>query len=474
MVILPSQKRIDWTKPPLVLLALVVLNVLVFVFYQSADTEHVTRSVESYQDRKLLDVEWEPYRDYWQEHIDDEALDDLDESPRQREAFAASMALDQDFYEFLESNIQSYPTIDVAQWRRDRAAVNEALDNISSRRFGLTPKRLDAISLLTHQFLHGGVEHLLGNMVFLIICGFAVEAALGHLRFLLFYLLGGVFGGLLFSGTELALGAGNVSLIGASGAISAVMAMYLALYGLRKIEFFYWVFVFTGYFRAPALVILPLFIGKELSQYFLNDASNIAYTAHMGGFVGGALLIACTKLSHRDGIDTDYLEQEQDIDPYKVDLDKVYRAIGDYRFRQALQDVEKMLVKYAEKPELGAIRLNLISAEGGDALKHFLLKSLQHDHRDAHLLAAQARLWRELQPAEQTAIGEPQQIRLALATVETTDVNLAEQIFAGLVQRGSRDPMMAKLARRLAGSSPGSRDKRAGYARLADQYAAAA
>ena len=64
--------------------------------------------------------------------------------------------------------------------------------------------------------------------------------------------------------------------------------MYLALFRMRRIEFFYWLFVFVGYVRLPALVVLPLYIAKELYFYFADPASNVAFLAHAGGFVVGA------------------------------------------------------------------------------------------------------------------------------------------------------------------------------------------
>ena len=124
-------------------------------------------------------------------------------------------------------------------------------------------------------------------MFFLVICGFAVEAAIGHLRFLLFYLFSGVVAGVSHAAMDLD---SSSVLIGASGSVSAVMAMYLGVFRFKKIEFFYWFFIFVGYFRAPALLILPFYIGKELVQFYTEAGSNVAFMAHAGGFVAGLVL----------------------------------------------------------------------------------------------------------------------------------------------------------------------------------------
>ena len=149
--------------------------------------------------------------------------------------------------------------------------------------------------LVGHMFQHGNFGHLLGNMAFLFIVGYMVEEALGKGRYLLFYLLAGI-GGCCDAliGTPNALPS-----IGASGAISGVMAMYVCLYGMQKIRFFYWALVYFDFFRAPAIIVLPFWIAMELFQYLTNTGSNINYLAHLGGFVTGAALIGMLYLFDR-------------------------------------------------------------------------------------------------------------------------------------------------------------------------------
>jgi len=118
--------------------------------------------------------------------------------------------------------------------------------------------------------------------------GFTVEKALGPGRYLLAYLLCGVLSGLVF--TAFSLGS-PVPLVGASGSISGLMGMYVAIYGLQKIRFFYFIGVYFNYFRAPALAVLPVWLGKEIYDYWFAGATGIAYMAHAGGLIGGAALV---------------------------------------------------------------------------------------------------------------------------------------------------------------------------------------
>ena len=167
-----------------------------------------------------------------------------------------------------------------------RIKAHEKMMTLSTFTYGLTPDKNHLFTYITHQFLHGDIFHLLGNLLFLVVCGFAVEAAVGHLMFVLLYVLAGVAGGVLhvwFNSHS------TVPLVGASGAISGVMAMYLMLFRWKKIEFFYWFFIFVGYFRAPALMILPFYIGKEFYYFYTDTSSNVAFMAHVGGFVAGTV-----------------------------------------------------------------------------------------------------------------------------------------------------------------------------------------
>src|SRR5262249_43035589 len=129
--------------------------------------------------------------------------------------------------------------------------------------------RRDAlVTLFTSQFLHGGWLHLIGNMVFLWVFGRAVEDRVGHLRYLLLYLLGGAAAGLVQS--LISLDDPEQVLIGASGAIATVLGTYLVLFpgawvtALVPVFFFFWTFDVPA-----ALMLLFWFVG----QFFTGVAS---------------------------------------------------------------------------------------------------------------------------------------------------------------------------------------------------------
>jgi membrane associated rhomboid family serine protease len=150
-----------------------------------------------------------------------------------------------------------------------------------------------AVTVFTAMFMHGSIVHLGGNMLFLWIFGNNVEDSMGPVKFVLFYL----FGGLAATALQVAVDpASNVPNIGASGAVAGVLGGYLILFPrARVITVIFIVFFFT-IIELPALLILGFwFVQQVLFGYFdLNSAGEgggVAYFAHIGGFAFGLLAI---------------------------------------------------------------------------------------------------------------------------------------------------------------------------------------
>jgi membrane associated rhomboid family serine protease len=153
------------------------------------------------------------------------------------------------------------------------------------------------ITLLTSMFMHGGIAHIFGNMLFLWIFGDNVEDALGHVRYLLFYLTTGIIASLAHVFTTVALyGAGSeqalVPSLGASGAISGVLGGYILLFPTRRVT----VIMFRTLTQVPSYVAIGLwFVFQLISGLGMlgggSQAGGVAYAAHVGGFVAGLVLI---------------------------------------------------------------------------------------------------------------------------------------------------------------------------------------
>jgi len=147
------------------------------------------------------------------------------------------------------------------------------------------------LTLFTSMFMHGGLAHLAGNMLFLFVFGDNVEDAMGHVRYLIFYLLCGVLAGLCHVFSTAFLGQSLlIPSLGASGAISAVLAAYIRLFPGKKV--YLWVFLFI--IPVPAFIVLGVWFAFQLIDGFGmlggQQVGDVAYAAHIGGFVFGLLL----------------------------------------------------------------------------------------------------------------------------------------------------------------------------------------
>ena len=146
------------------------------------------------------------------------------------------------------------------------------------------------LSVVTSMFLHGGLLHLLGNMLYLWSFGNNVEDSMGHGRFVLFYALCGVAAAMA---QALQDPGSTVPMIGASGAIGGVLGGYFMLFPRANVL----VLVPLGFFittlRVPALVVLGLWFLLQFvySEMTTGEAGGVAYWAHIGGFLAGAVLI---------------------------------------------------------------------------------------------------------------------------------------------------------------------------------------
>jgi rhomboid family protein len=160
------------------------------------------------------------------------------------------------------------------------------------------------LTLITSMFLHGSWLHLGGNMLFLWIFGDNVEDAMGHVRFLVFYLVCGVAAALV----HIYFNAGSeIPTVGASGAISGILGAYLVLHPRAEVLTLFFRFFIT----LPAFVVLGVWIGLQALSAYLEAGGEagggVAWWAHIGGFVVGAILVIPFRrrgvpLFERDGV----------------------------------------------------------------------------------------------------------------------------------------------------------------------------
>jgi len=361
MLIIPAEKSVDWRSPPWVTLGLMLACLLVFLFYQGDDERKMQVALEQYLGTDLLALEAPAYEDYLEREI---RFQDNQQRTRDLEKFrslrendealwqAVALLTDRRFYQYLQQNAELIWTpAERRYWLEHRSTIEQQwFGQMSAYQLGLVPDNLSLYTLITYQFLHGGWGHIIGNLVFLFLLGFTVEKALGPARYLAAYLLCGALSGLVFTGFS----AGSpMPLVGASGSISGLMGMYVAIYGLKKIRFFVFLGVYFNYFRAPALALLPVWLGKEIYDYWFAGATGIAYMAHAGGLLAGAGLVwlfGKSWLQVREAFFEP--EQEEQDARFTASYAQAMASLGRMEFELAHRQFEALRENYPDRPIL--------------------------------------------------------------------------------------------------------------------------
>ena len=166
------------------------------------------------------------------------------------------------------------------------------------RTYGLVPRELlisfkarydllpfNVLTIFTSMFLHGGFFHIIGNMLYLWIFGNNIEDAVGHGRFVLFYLLSGLVAALFqfFSDP-----ASAVPMIGASGAVAGILGAYLVLYPHARVSTLFFIIIIVKVIEIPAVLLLTLWF---FIQLLYSQSDGVAWYAHIGGFIFGLVTI---------------------------------------------------------------------------------------------------------------------------------------------------------------------------------------
>lgn len=150
---------------------------------------------------------------------------------------------------------------------------------------------LEGFTVFTSMFLHGGLLHIGGNMLYLWIFGDNIEDSLGHGRFLFFYLLCGVVAALAHVYVD---PNSNIPTIGASGAVAGVLGGYFLLFPLAKVRTLVPILLFRR-FNIPAWILLGFWFAMQVfsgwGQVSTGEEAGVAFWAHVGGFVAGVLFV---------------------------------------------------------------------------------------------------------------------------------------------------------------------------------------
>ena len=185
-----------------------------------------------------------------------------------------------------------------------RVIDHPAYGEVTIPGLGRTPGSV-YLTLFSSMFMHGGIAHIAGNMLFLWIFGDNIEDRLGHVKYLIFYLLCGVLASLAHVFTTAAVASQEAGMLvpslGASGAISGVLGGYILLHPSRRVT----VLLFRFFTQVPAWVAIGIWFAFQLVSGLGmlgggSEQGGVAYAAHIGGFVAGLALIKVFDIGHRN------------------------------------------------------------------------------------------------------------------------------------------------------------------------------
>ena len=326
MLIIPMTGKMNWRNPPWITLLLVLLNCSIYFIFQLPEHKKINEYMKFYFTSGLGEIEVGHY------------LKDTNESPKGGKIPPAvmvktykKMMSDKDFMAKLENDeIISMDSPDHARWKGLRVVFLKMKSEVFpfTERYGYKPATGNLQTAFTYMFLHGGVIHLLGNMIFLWLVGCSLELGVGRPAFLFIYLSTGILAALFFG---MIYRQSTMPLVGASGAIAGIIGAYTVLFGLRKVKIFLTLGFYFNYTKVSAIFLLPVWIGNELFQLKWGGGSNVAYVAHIAGLVCGAGM-ALGQLKLLGGIRTDFSEDGR--------VEKVTSLVEQALQRLAVLDLE--------------------------------------------------------------------------------------------------------------------------------------
>ena len=342
MLIIPVEDKLNWKRPPVITLLLITINCFIFFNYQIKDSEILNSAMSNYQDSRLWELEKNLYMEFLEKNkVEVWRFTATDSQSNETQAIQ-QMLHDHDFSTYIHQN----PKYQSTDWKEKRSPIEAQINSISYIKYGFNPAQPSWTDAFVSMFLHGDFAHLLGNMTFLFLFGFALESLLGAGMYITTYLITGLCATALYWAAK--YGVQGFS-IGASGAISGLMGAYLAAYRFKRIQFFYWIGPYFNYLKAPALIIFPLWFGKELYGQ-LTSTGNVNYWTHIGGLLSGlAVVLALSRIRPKPQT----TEEPKSANTRLItQLNRLDRLIEKLYTEQAIQLCQSILLENPKSTEL--------------------------------------------------------------------------------------------------------------------------
>jgi len=335
-----------------------------------------------------------------------------------------------------------------AEWKELTTEYKLKSSQLTSRKYGFIPDQKSLLTSFTYMFMHGSTGHLLGNMVFLWIVGCMLEMGLGRLQYAVLYIVGGLFAVWFF---WLIYMNSTIPLVGASGSIAGLMGAFAVLFGKKKVKIFYSLGFYFNYLKIPAIILLPVWIGNEIYQLFGPGASHVAYVAHIGGLVGGAVFgVVCLKFSF--GFNQDVIV-DTPVDEIAPLLEKALKHIAELDLEAGRQILEKVLAREPENIDALTHLFNVHKLDPEDEKFHQVTKKLIFELTRSHYTYEKAyQIYDEyIRNTSQPRLSPRIYTQLSMMFAATGDLENAVKILTMLLKKVPDSPgiptALLKLAR---------------------------
>ena len=315
IIVLPlTHESMEAQRFPYITLGLVLLNTFLFIITAivapDSQHEHYEREVElvGYYSTHLYlnfpDTAFAKLSPGSQQHIElIKKIGLADTLPEVNQNTALTDAILNEF--MLRDGIEDEEEALEIVRQKEQETLDELIEDFEEAyeddfyiKYGYIPARGGVFTIFSSIFLHGGFFHLLFNMLFLWLSGCNIEDLWGRIVYPILYLLGGILATLAYGWMY---PDSPIPLIGASGAIAAVMGAFMIRMYSTKIHFFYLIFmlgIMRGTFAAPAYIMLPLWLLQQIwGVVSAGSASEVAFWAHIGGFIFGAIVATLIKVT---------------------------------------------------------------------------------------------------------------------------------------------------------------------------------
>ncbi len=385
MLIVPLPRKLSLGTFPFMTALLLAVNVFVFFALQLPDARVMREFADAYVKSGLARQELPVYAAWLSANGKDMPAPTAEELANLKYQTRGGLTLQHDrkFQNEISAEMKkALAPAPYALWQSRRADVDRIWQKNFTERYVFVPAQGRVETMFTHMFMHGGFGHLIGNMVMLMLIGLLVEPAVGALRTVAIYVVGGL--GAVAPYLVFASGSWTGT-VGASGAIAAMMGACAVLYGLRRVRFFYHLVFYFDFIVLPAIVVLPVWLANELWQWLtLRNVSNVAYLVHVGGLIAGAAIAIVLRKKAAlefDSSNIPSIEQEEGLSKLHT---RAYASLKKMQWEAAARDFAQLVqhqpgnIEYtrqlytssrsapaSERYHQGAIQLMRLAAKSG-------------------------------------------------------------------------------------------------------------